>query len=113
MSLESTIEEIIQDAIARGEFDNLPGKGKPLDHDAYFALPEDQRLAYSMLRNAGFVPEEVALLKEIKELRERLDRCGDPTARKSLYKALDEHTLKFNLLQEQKQQARRKARKAG
>lgn len=66
-----------------------------------------------MLRNAGFVPKEVALLKEIKELRERLGHCVDPTARQSLYKALDEHTLKFNLLQEQRQQARRRARKAG
>lgn len=113
MPLENVIEEIIQDAIARGEFDNLPGKGKPLDHDAYFALPEDQRLAYTALKNAGYVPEEVALLKEIKQLRERLGHCVDPTERKSLYKALDEHTLKFNLLQEQKQHARRKARKTG
>ncbi len=111
MSLESTIEEIIQEAMARGEFDNLPGKGKPLDHDAYFALPEDQRLAYAMLRNAGFVPEEVELLKGIKELREKLAVCTSAVERKRLHREIEEHTLKFNLLQEQKQHARRKARK--
>ncbi len=113
MSLESTIEEIIQDAIARGEFDDLPGKGKPLNHDTYFALPEDQRLAYSLLRNAGFVPEEVELLREIKELKEKLTGCVDPDERRRLNKEIDACALKFNLLQEQKRQARRRARKVG
>ena len=113
MSLESTIEEIIQEAIARGEFDNLPGAGKPLDHDAYFDLPEDQRLAYTMLRNAGFVPEEVELLREVKELKEKLASCVNPDECRRLNKEIDDRTLKFNLFQEQKQHARRKERKAG
>lgn len=112
MALDRLIEEIIQDAMARGEFDNLPGKGKPLDHDAYFALPEDQRLAYTMLKNAGFVPEEVELLKGIKDLREKLAVCTSSAERGRLTREIEERILKFNLLQEQKQQARRKARKA-
>ncbi len=72
MSLESVVEEIIRDAMARGEFDHLPGAGKPLDHEAYFALPEDQRLALTALKNAGYVPEEVDLLREIKAHKEKL-----------------------------------------
>lgn len=63
MSLEQLVEEIIQDAMARGEFDNLPGASKPLNHDAYFALSEDERLTCTALKNAGYVPEEVALGK--------------------------------------------------
>ncbi|MEP6787258.1 MAG: DUF1992 domain-containing protein [Acidobacteriota bacterium] len=35
MSIESSIEQKIREAIARGDFDNLEGKGKPLDLDAY------------------------------------------------------------------------------
>jgi len=34
---QTNVDEQIREAIARGEFDNLPGKGKPLDLDAYFA----------------------------------------------------------------------------
>ena len=49
MFSEKLIEEIIREAMEKGEFDNLPGKGKPLDLDAYFATPEDVRLGYSVL----------------------------------------------------------------
>lgn len=113
MSLENVVEEIIQDAMARGEFDNLPGAGKPLDLDAYFALPEDQRLAYTALKNAGYVPEEVTLLKEIKALKEKIAGCSTATDRQTLTREIEQRMLKFNLLQEQKQTARRKARKSG
>ena len=39
MSFQRNADEKIKEAIARGEFDNLPGKGKPLNLDAYFATP--------------------------------------------------------------------------
>jgi hypothetical protein len=44
----------IKEAIARGEFDNLPGKDKPLDLDAYFATPEHLRMGYSILKSADY-----------------------------------------------------------
>lgn len=56
MSIESSIENMIKEAIARGEFDNLSGSGKPLDLDAYFNTPEDLRMAFSMLKSNDFVP---------------------------------------------------------
>jgi DnaJ homologue, subfamily C, member 28, conserved domain len=62
MSLDILINEIIRDAMAQGEFDRLPCARKPLDHDACFALPEDRRLTFTVLKNAGYVPEEVDLL---------------------------------------------------
>jgi len=57
------------EAIARGEFDNLPGKGKPLDLDGYFATPEHLRMGYSMLKSADIIPEEMELLREIEGLK--------------------------------------------
>ena len=36
MSFQRNVDEKIKEAIARGEFDNLPGKGKALDLDDYF-----------------------------------------------------------------------------
>jgi hypothetical protein len=111
MSLDRAIEEIIQAAIARGEFKDLPGQGKPQDHTSYFSLPEEDRLAFTVLKNSGYVPEEVALLKEIGELRDQLAAATNATRRSELTKVLDERTLAYNLLQEQKQAARRRARK--
>jgi hypothetical protein len=105
------VEEMIQEAIARGKFDNLPGAGKPLDMDAYFALPEEDRLAYTALKNAGYVPDEVGVLREIKLLRDQLALTHDDERKRALHKRIDEKTLKFNLMIEQRQNARRKARK--
>jgi hypothetical protein len=81
MSPDRVVEEIIREAMARGEFDDLRGKGKPLDVGAYFATPEELRLAYSLLKNAGYMPEEAELLREAGELRARLDACRDETER--------------------------------
>lgn len=57
MSIESAIEEKIKQAIARGEFDNLAGKGKALDLNTYFNTPEDVRMGYSILKSNDFVPK--------------------------------------------------------
>ncbi|HEX8161427.1 MAG TPA: DUF1992 domain-containing protein [Pyrinomonadaceae bacterium] len=94
------IEELIKQAIARGEFEDLPGKGKPLDLDAHFATPEHLRMGYSMLKGAEFVPEEVELLREMAGLREELKACPEGERRKELGKALQEKSLRYTLLME-------------
>ena len=72
MPTESAIERTIREAIERGEFDDLEGKGKPLDLTAYFNTPEDMRMAYFMLKSNQFVPEEVELLREVARLKEEI-----------------------------------------
>ena len=72
------IDEQIREAIARGEFDNLPGKGKPLDLDAYFATPGHLRMGYSILKSADIVPEEMELLRQIEHLKRSLDSSTMP-----------------------------------
>ena len=52
-------ERRIEEAIANGELDDLPGAGKPLALDDDALVPEDLRMAYRILKNAGYVPEEV------------------------------------------------------
>jgi len=107
MFSEKLIEEKIREAMERGEFDDLPGKGKPLDLDAYFATPEDVRLGYSVLKSAGCVPVEVELQKEIESLKARLDVSDDERERQSLRKEIEGKTLKLNLLMDGIQRARR------
>jgi hypothetical protein len=74
-------EKKIAEAISRGELDDLPGRGRPLDLDDDALVPEDLRLAYRILKNAGFVPPEVQALNEIAEL-ERLAGLDSKAARK-------------------------------
>jgi len=64
-------EQKIAEALERGELDDLPGAGRPLALDDDALVPEDLRLAYRILKNAGFVPPEVETRREIAEL-ERL-----------------------------------------
>ena len=98
MSLEKFIDDQVAKAIAAGEFDNLQGKGKPLDLDWYFKLPEDLRLAYSALRNAGFPPEETHLLKEIESLKKQFETCGSDEQKTRLRKTIAEKQLSLDLL---------------
>ena len=69
--LDFIAEQIIAEAIANGDLDDLPGCGKPLEFDDDSLVPEELRLAYRILKNAGFVPPEVETLNEIAAL-ERL-----------------------------------------
>ena len=66
--LEFIAEQRIAEAIARGELDDLPGAGQPLDLSDDALIPEELRLAYRILKNAGYVPPEVETLNEIAEL---------------------------------------------
>ncbi len=71
---KSVVEEQIQEAIERGDFDNLPGKGKPLDiEDNPFA--RDMQMAYKLLKDNNFtlpwIEDRNRILKEIDKLRER------------------------------------------
>jgi hypothetical protein len=72
-------ERRIEEAVARGEFDALPGAGQPLALDDDPLVPEELRLAYRILKNAGYVPPEVQTLSEIAAL-ERLVATGDTDA---------------------------------
>ena len=69
-------ERRIEEAIARGELDDLPGAGRPLALDDDALVPQELRLAYRILKNAGYVPPEVETLNEIAAL-ERLVAAGD------------------------------------
>lgn len=106
MSLESAIEEKIKEAMARGEFDNLPGTGKPLDLDAYFSTPEDLRLAYSMLKSNEFVPAEVEIFNEIAQLTEKLSSSEIEADRAAISRKLEDRKLTLRLLMDARRRRR-------
>lgn len=104
MSIESAIEQIIRDGLARGEFDNLKGKGKPLNLDDYFNTPEDVRMGFSILKANDFVPEEVERLKEIAALREEIQTSTDENKALELKKELRDKSLALSLILEKNKQ---------
>lgn len=97
MSIEKLVEEQIKEAMARGEFDNLAGKGQPLNLEVYFQTPEELRMCYSVLKNGNFVPEEVQTLKEVESLKEQLAVCTDEQQQRKLVKTINEKMLTINL----------------
>jgi hypothetical protein len=100
MPSEINIEQKIREAMERGDFDNLKGAGKPLELDGYFAMPEDMRMAFAMLRSNEFVPEEVEMLKEIAELKDKIRLSVDAAERELLTVKLNERNLAFAIVLE-------------
>ena len=88
MPFSRIAESRIQDAIASGEFENLPGAGAPLDLDEYFSMPEDLRIAYSILKTGNCVPAEVELLNEISRLEQADRQTTDDAAKRSIRQTL-------------------------
>ena len=72
LALEIMAERRIEEAIERGEFDNLPGAGQPIDlEDLDPSLPEELRLAYRILKNAGMSAGDMAAEETAERARAR------------------------------------------
>jgi hypothetical protein len=81
-AVDAVVEERIQEAARRGDFDNLPGSGRPLDLDEAPLVPPELRAAYRMLKNAGFVPPEILERREIAALEASIATLTEVAARK-------------------------------
>ncbi|PMC36704.1 DUF1992 domain-containing protein [Bacillus sp. UMB0899] len=78
MDLFSIIaEDKIKKAIQDGEFDNLPGQGKPLKLDDMSHIPEELRVAYKVLKNSNMLDDVEQLKKEISTIEDLLLACDD------------------------------------
>jgi len=73
--LDSLAEEQILSAMRRGDLDNLSGQGRPLQLEDDSAVPEELRVAYRLLRNAGCLPPELSLRNEISEVEALLNQA--------------------------------------
>ena len=91
-------EHRIREAIDKGEFDKLEGKGKPIVFEEETWIPEDLRPAYRILKNAGCVPQELALRKEVVTLRELMQTIDDDVERLKKIRELNFKLMKLNEL---------------
>lgn len=83
-TLDDIAERRIREAQARGEFDDLPGAGAPLNLDDDALVPEDLRVAHRILRNAGLLPPELEVHREIREIEGLLLQVDDDSGRARL-----------------------------
>ena len=75
-------ERKIDELIEAGEFDNLPGKGKPLDLEENPFVAPDMRMPYKILSNSGFSPPWMMLGQEIDNERARWTRFAERQRRR-------------------------------
>lgn len=106
MSFERIAEDRIREAMKAGEFDDLPNRGKPVDLEPYFAMPEDVRMAHSILKNANCLPEEVALMNDIARLQGVVQGSCDPASRDRAVRELRDLELQLGLLRDQRRARR-------
>jgi hypothetical protein len=88
-SFDAIAERRIREAQDRGDFDNLPGSGAPLALDDDRLVPEDLRVAYRLLKNAGFIPPELAPHREIRDLEQLLQAADTDGERRQLLARLN------------------------
>ncbi|MBQ9407319.1 MAG: DUF1992 domain-containing protein [Desulfovibrio sp.] len=80
-AIQLIAEKRIEEAQAQGAFDNLPGQGQPLELEDLSHVPEELRMAYKVLRNAGCLPPELEERRELNRLVDMLDACEDEQER--------------------------------
>jgi hypothetical protein len=91
-------EQRIREAVEKGEFDNLEGRGKPIVFEDETWIPADLRPAYRILRNAGCLPQELELRKEVMNLRGLLETIDDDKERVKKIRELNFKLMKLNEL---------------
>lgn len=97
-------EQKIQAAMKEGAFDQLPGKGRPLELKDLSHVPEELRPAYLMMQNAGLLPEPVYLGREIVRLEQLLAACNPEDKQRigDTRKQLNERKLRLQMMMEER-----------
>lgn len=85
-------ESRIQEAERKGDFKDLPGKGKPLELEDDSMIPAELRMAYKALKNGGYLPPEVQLRKDIHSALDLLEYMEDEKER---YKQMQKVNMLF------------------
>ena len=95
-------EAKIREAIDDGVFDDLPGMGEPLEIVDDSRVPPELRGAYSVLRTAGMLPEEMELKKSMVSLRDLIEAATEGDERARLESELRDMTVRFDLLMQRR-----------
>lgn len=87
--IEQIAETRIAEAIRNGEFDNLRGTGRPLQLDDDSGVPAELRVAYRIMKNAGMIPPEIELRRELRSVESLLAEATSPEERSAAWKRVE------------------------
>ena len=90
-TIDEQIAQSLRDAQHSGELQAAPSWGKPLDlDDGYARTPEELRMAFKALKDAGFVPPEVETMRQIAALRQAIDAAPEAAQAEAMRRRLSE-----------------------
>lgn len=95
---QKLIENRIKEAQKKGDFDNLPGSGKPISIEDDSHIPEDLRLVYKILKNANCVPPEIQLKKDIRKMEDMLKNMSDEKEKYRHIKKINFKIMQLNMM---------------
>jgi hypothetical protein len=72
------LEACIRAARSHGDFDKLPGRGKPLPPDDLAGLSSEHRFAARLMRTCGEVSAKAQLVHEIRTSRALIEGSDSP-----------------------------------
>ncbi len=96
--IERLAEQRILEAQRAGAFDDLPGKGKPLELEDLSWVPDELRIGYHVLKNARVLPPEAQLLKDVHTLEDLLKHVEDEGERAALAKSIQWKLIHLDML---------------
>lgn len=98
LALQGIVEERIRQAQRDGLFDDLPGQGKPLQLDDDSLVAPALRASYRILKNAGILPQEMQLRREISNLKQLLGQVQDEGEAKEMVREINRKVLESNIM---------------
>jgi hypothetical protein len=93
-------ESRIQEAMEAGEFDNLAGKGQPLNLEDDSHMPPDLRMAYKILKNADCLPPELELRREVVRLQDLVASLPDEAEKLKQMRRLNFLVMKLGMMRQ-------------
>jgi len=97
-AFQKIVEKRIKDAQERGDFEDLPGHGEPINIEDDSHIPEEMRLTYKILKNADCLPPELQLRKEIRQMEDLLEGIPDEKEKYRQIKKINYKIMQLNMM---------------
>ena len=97
-AFQKIVEDRIRRAQERGDFNDLPGSGKPLKLEDDHTVPEELRMAHKILKNADCLPPELEIKREIRKTEDLLTDMEETAEKYRTLKKLNYLIMKLNSL---------------
>lgn len=90
-TLDDHIAQSLRESERNGELRAAPSYGKPLVHaDGFDETPDELRMPFKILKDAGVVPAEVELMQQVAALKAVLADTDDPVSKQALQQRISE-----------------------